>query len=360
MIVGVLGGGQLARMLALAGHSLGLRFMFLDPAPDACAAAVGEHVRGDWEDQTMLERLAGSAAAVTYEFENVPAASVRWLAQRVAVHPSPDALAAAQDRLAEKRLFRELDIPTPRFEAVNTAAALERSAVSLGLPAVAKTRTHGYDGKGQALIRYRGEVAAAWQRLGRPSLVEEHIPFDRELSVIGVRERGGEMLFYPLAENTHRNGILRTSISRPGDPMEALAHRYAGRLLERLEYNGVLALELFQRGQTLLANEFAPRVHNSGHWTIEGAETSQFENHLRAVLGLPLGSTAPAGFAAMVNCIGALPDPAAILRIRGAHLHVYGKSPRPGRKVGHVTVRAATADELTILIEQVSREIPDS
>lgn len=360
MIVGVLGGGQLARMLALAGHPLGLRFVFLDPAPDPCAAAVAEHLRGEWDDPAILERLANRAEVITYEFENVPAASVRWLSERVAVHPSPGALAAAQDRLSEKRLFEELGIPTPRFEPVDSREDLERSAVVRNAAAIVKTRTHGYDGKGQAVVRNPGDAAGAWERLARPSIVEEHVPFDRELSVVAVRGRDGSTAFYPVAENVHRGGILRTSISRPGDPMEATARDYARRLLERLDYVGVLALELFQRGETLLANEFAPRVHNSGHWTIEGAEVSQFENHLRAVCDLPLGSTAPVGAAAMINCIGALPDRAQILAIRGGHLHVYGKEERAGRKVGHVTVRTDDAAELPALIEQVSAVARDS
>ena len=354
MKVGILGGGQLARMLALAGHPLGLEFVFLDPAGDAAARPVATQIRGPFDDPDALDELARSVDVVTYEFENVPASSVRRLAGRVAVHPSADALAAAQDRLAEKSLFRALDIPTTDFEAVDSAESLHAAARSRGGRLVAQTRTHGYDGKGQVVIEHPDDAERAWASLGRPSIVEEHVAFDRELSVIGVRSRGGETRFYPIAENVHRGGILRTSISRPRDPMEATAHDYARRILERLDYVGVIAVELFQRGDSLLANEFAPRVHNSGHWTIEGAETSQFENHLRAVAGLPLGSTEAAGFAAMVNCIGALPDAAAVLEVEGAHLHAYGKAPRPGRKVGHVTVRTATPSALPPLVERLT------
>ena len=353
MRVGILGGGQLARMLALAGHPLGLQFSFLDPAEDAAAQPVATQIRAAFDDPAGLDELARGADVVTYEFENVPASSVRRIADRVAVRPAAEALAAAQDRLDEKRLFRELRIPTADFEAIDSAETLRAAMRARGARAVAKTRTHGYDGKGQVVIDDPADAEGAWAALGRASIVEEHVAFDRELSVIGVRSRDGETRFYPIAENVHRGGILRTSISRPGDPMEAAAHDYARRILERLGYVGVLALELFQRGDTLLANEFAPRVHNSGHWTIEGAETSQFENHLRAVAGLALGSTAPVGFTGMVNCIGSLPDAASVLGIEGAHLHAYGKAARPGRKVGHVTVRASTSAALSTLIERL-------
>ena len=347
MIVGIVGGGQLARMLALAGYPLGLEFVFLDPTPDACAAPLGQHLRGGYDDQTLLARLAERADVVTYEFENVPVESVEFLAGLATVHPNAKALAAARDRSAEKALFRELGIPTPPFTAVDTRADLDRAAAKIGLPAVLKTRTLGYDGKGQAVLRNAGDLDAAWARLGGARLIlEGFVPFDREVSVIAVRGRNGETLFYPLAENTHQDGVLRLSASRPGDPMQALAEGYARRLLDALEYVGVLALELFQAGETLLASEMAPRVHNSGHWTIEGAETSQFENHLRAILGLPLGATAPVGYAAMVNFIGAMPDAGRVLALPGAHWHAYGKQARSGRKLGHATLRADSRQDL--------------
>ena len=347
MIVGIVGGGQLARMLALAGCPLGLEFVFLDPARDACAAPLGQHLRGGYDDRALLARLAERADVVTYEFENVPSESVEFLSVIATVHPNSRTLAVARDRSAEKVLFRELGIPTTPFAPVDTRKDLEHAAAKIGLPAVLKTRTLGYDGKGQVVLRSAGELDAAWARLGgAPLILESFVPFEREVSVIAVRGRNGATLFYPLAENTHSDGILRLSLSRPGDSMQALAEAYAWRLLDALDYVGVLALELFQLGETLLANEFAPRVHNSGHWTIEGAETSQFENHLRAVLGWPLGPTSPRGCAAMVNFIGFEPDAAQVLAIPGVHLHAYGKAARPGRKLGHATLRAEDARAL--------------
>ena len=347
MIVGILGGGQLARMLALAGYPLGLEFVFLDPASDASAASLGKHLCGGFGDLALLAGLAEQADVVTYEFENVPQESVAFLSERITVHPSRHALAVARDRLHEKTLFRTLGIPTPPFAEVDTRADLECAVAEIGLPAVLKTRTLGYDGKGQAVLRCPDDLDAAWTQLGgMPLILEGFIPFDREVSVIAVRGLNGETRFYPLAENTHCDGVLLLSSSCPGDPIQQLAQDYAQRLLDTLEYVGVLALELFQVGDTLLANEMAPRVHNSGHWTIEGAETSQFENHLRAILGLPLGATAPVGYAAMANFIGTMPEAGRVLALSGVHLHSYRKEPRPGRKLGHATLRAQ--DERTL------------
>ncbi len=272
------------------------------------------------------------------------------------MHPGPAALAAAQDRLAEKTLFRELGIDTPRFQAVASLDELSAAVAEVGLPAVLKTRRLGYDGKGQALLRSDDDLAAAWAAIGGvAAIVESLVPFERELSVIAARGRQGEIAYYPVSENTHRDGILRLSLSRPGDPMQARAEQYLGRLLEYFDYVGVLALELFQVGGRLLANEFAPRVHNSGHWTIEGAETSQFENHLRAVLGLGLGATGPIGQAAMVNCVGAMPPLEQVLAIPEAHVHDYGKAPRAGRKVGHLSLRPEDAQRRRRLVEQLQR-----
>ncbi len=342
MTIGVLGGGQLARMLALAGYPLGLDFVFLSPDPQACAAHLGEHICAPYDDERALAELAARADVVTFEFENVPAEVVRRLADRIPIRPSWEALTVAQDRLPEKRLFQELDIPIPPFAPVQKLAELEAALTAIGLPAVLKTRRQGYDGKGQAVLRERHDAAPGWERTGGvPAVVEGFVPFDREVSIIAARGGNGETVFYPLSENRHCDGILRLSICRPADPMQRLAEDYARRLLERLDYVGVLAIEFFQVGERLLANEFAPRVHNSGHWTIEGAETSQFENHLRAVLGWPLGSAAAKGISAMVNFIGAMPEPGQVLNLPGVHLHAYGKGPRARRKVGHATVHRA-------------------
>lgn len=342
MRVGIIGAGQLARMLAIAGLPGAHEFVFLDPAADACAGPLGRLLIADYDDERALLELAEHTDVVTFDFENVPARSLELLAGRVPVHPGARALAAAQDRLHEKALFRELGMATADFVAVEGGAALPAAVAEFGLPAVLKTRTHGYDGKGQWLLRDAEAIAVAARELGqRPALLERLVPFERELSLIAVRGRDGAVTFYPLAENTHRDGMLHTTLCRPGDPLQATAEAQVRQLLETLDYVGVLAVEFFQCGGELLANEFAPRVHNSGHWTIEGAETSQFENHLRAILGLPLGSTGPRGHYAMVNLIGTVPDPALVLAIPGAHLHDYGKARRPGRKVGHITVACA-------------------
>jgi 5-(carboxyamino)imidazole ribonucleotide synthase len=355
--VGVLGGGQLGRMLALAGYQLGLRFRFLEPAADAPAGHLAEHMAGSYDDPATLDRFAAGLDVVTYEFENVPVAAAAHLAQRVPVYPPPGALSTAQDRLEEKRLFRQLGIYTPVFSPVDSRRELDEAVREIGLPGVLKTRRLGYDGKGQALLRNTADIKAAWRMLGSQALIyEEYVPFVRELSILAVRGRDGATACYPLVENHHRDGILRLSLApAPACPpaLQTLAEEYAGRVLERLNYVGVLAIELFQVGNALLANEMAPRVHNSGHWTIEGAVTSQFENHLRAVCGLPLGDTAPRDYAAMINLIGALPDRAAVLAIPGAHLHDYGKAPRPGRKLGHITLVEDDRAALDAKIERI-------
>jgi 5-(carboxyamino)imidazole ribonucleotide synthase len=339
--VGILGGGQLARMLALAGHPLGVETAFLDPAEAPCAAAVARQIQGAYDAGERVAELARDAAAVTYDLEAVPEATIDLLSDLSAVHPNPAALATTRDRLREKTLFREQGIPTAPFAAVDSQGGLEAAVADIGLPAVLKTRSFGYDGKGQKVLRERADLEGACAELGNaPLLLEGMVAFQREVSVIAARGRDGATAFYPLAENDHRDGILRVSVSRPGDPCQAQAEDCIAPLLQAMDYVGVLALELFQAGDSLLANEMAPRVHNSGHWTIEGAETSQFENHLRAITGLPLGSTDPVGYAGMVNFIGHMPDTAAVLAQSHAHLHDYGKAPRPGRKLGHATVRA--------------------
>ncbi|HEX6310463.1 MAG TPA: 5-(carboxyamino)imidazole ribonucleotide synthase [Acidimicrobiia bacterium] len=347
-LVAVLGGGQLGRMLGLAGVPLGLGCRFLDPAADAPARVVGPLVTGALGDEEALTEVAAGAAVVTYEWEGVPAAGARFLEARgYEVLPPPAALDVAQDRLAEKTLFRRLGISTPEFAAVDDRAGLDTAVDRIGLPAVLKTRRGGYDGKGQRVLRTTDDAGGAWEELGGgPLLLEELVPFDREVSIIAVRGRDGATAHWPLVENEHRDGILRVSRApapRTDPALDDRAAKYATVVLDALGYVGVLAIELFQVDGELLANELAPRVHNSGHWTIEGAATSQFENHLRAVVGWPLGSTAARGVAGMVNCIGAVPDPAAVLAVPGAHLHDYGKAPRPGRKLGHVTVLASAA-----------------
>ncbi len=356
MKVGVLGGGQLARMLALAGLPLGLRFAFLDPSADACAFPLGDALHGLYDDHDLLCRLANETEVVTYEFENVSAAAIEILSELVPIYPPQTAIAAKKDRLLEKRLFSNLGIPTPSSLPVHSLQELDNAVSQLGFPLVLKTRSQGYDGKGQRVLKGKDDLARAWNDLGAaPLLAEQFVPFSRELSILAVRGRDGETRHYPLSENIHENGILHLSRSRPGDPLEPLAREYVGRLMAKLNYVGVLALELFQEGATLLANEFAPRVHNTGHWTIEGAQTSQFENHLRAILGYHLGDTAARGPVAMVNCIGELPDVSRILEITGAHVHAYGKVPRPGRKLGHITVCAGDEEDLSKKLADVAK-----
>ena len=316
-LVACIGGGQLGRMLGLAGLPLGLDFRFLDPAADACAGAVGELVVGGYGDPEALDRLAAGADVVTYEFENVPVEA----AARVSAVPGIPALEHGQDRLREKELFRALGIPTVRFGTLGDT----------GLPALVKTRRLGYDGKGQRLVEADGPLEDG-------ELAEELVRFDRELSVVGVRGRDGETRFWPLGENVHRDGILRVTRAPTVDAPQANAEQICTALLDALGYVGVLAVELFEVDGKLLVNEFAPRVHNTGHWTIDGAATSQFENHLRAILGLPLGATDAREPCVMLNLIGGVPPLSELAALPGARVQLYGKEPRPGRKVGHVTL----------------------
>lgn len=340
MKIGILGGGQLARMMALAGHQLGFNFITLDPNQDACAASVSQHLCSDYQDNIALQQLANESDVVTYEFENIPAESTELIENIATLFPGQTALTSAQDRLTEKSLFRELGIDTPDFANITSLDDIKQNVVTMGLPTVIKTRSEGYDGKGQYVLKKPEDINAAWQALnGTPAIIEAFVPFDREISIIAVRNTQGETCFYPINENTHESGILKQTIVQTNDPMQALAEDYAQRLLDRLNYVGVMALELFQAGDKLLANEYAPRVHNTGHWTMDGAQTSQFENHLRAILGLPLGSTAAIGHTAMLNIIGQAPAAKDILNFSNAHLHLYDKAPRPGRKIGHINLR---------------------
>jgi 5-(carboxyamino)imidazole ribonucleotide synthase len=355
MTIGVLGGGQLGRMIALAGYTLGQRFVFLDPGAESSAGHVGNLRVGAYDDEERLSELARKSDVVTYEFENVPVGSARFLNELVRVYPPPRALEVSQDRLDEKAFFGSVGIPTARYAGIASRADLDRAVRELGLPAVLKTRRFGYDGKGQWVLRDEADVARAWEALGAASLVlEAFVPFERELSILAVRSTKGETRFWPLVENEHRDGILRLSMPKSDAwtaELQARAEGYAARVLAELDYVGVLAIELFLHNGELVANEMAPRVHNSGHWTIEGAETSQFENHVRALLGMPLGSTRMVGCSAMINAIGKLPPRDTVLAVEGAHLHAYGKDGAPGRKVGHVTVRAETRRELCDKVE---------
>jgi 5-(carboxyamino)imidazole ribonucleotide synthase len=361
MTVGIVGAGQLGRMLALSGYPLGLDFLFLDPARAAPAGDLAPVLHGAFTDRRLLARLARECEVVTFDWENVPVESLTALSQShgARICPPPAALAAGQDRVAEKRLFERLQVPTTRWHAVSTRYELARALRTVGLPGVLKTRRLGYDGKGQAVVRTAEDAERAWGELGHvPLLYEEWVPFDCEVSIIGARGKSGELAVYPLCGNVHGQGILRLTRAPFGPPQwQRRAARYLTRVLEHFRYRGILTIEFFVRGGRLIANEMAPRVHNSGHWTIEGATTSQFENHLRAILGLPLGATRARGFSAMINLIGKLPPRAKLLALPGVHLHDYGKAPRPGRKVGHCTVVEATAGSRDARARQLLKDL---
>jgi len=387
VIVGILGGGQLGRMLALAGIPMGLRFRFLDPDPCAPCAQVAEQIVAEYDDPGALDRLADGATVVTYEFENVPAQVAQRLEAHARVHPPALALATLQDRLLEKQLFTRCGIAVPDFVPVATREELGAAVTQLGIGdgLVIKSRRMGYDGKGQAVIRPGSTgilpvpdmakmavlLDAAWSDVSSHAengglIVERFVAFTRELSLVGIRARDGDTRFYPLVENHHSRGVLRSTIAPAPDLSPGLqdgAENHARAIMRHLNYVGVLAIEFFESADAagkpvLLGNEMAPRVHNTGHWTIEGAATSQFENHLRAILGWPLGDTTPRRMCAMVNILGRLPRPEHILAIPGAHLHLYGKSERPARKLGHVTMVADAHDQLQGLIERAQRALP--
>lgn len=348
--IGVLGAGQLARMLALAGIPLGFKFLYVDPSHSSPASLLGEQIVAPFEDATALQKLADSSDLITYEFENIPVSVVRKLAQTRSVFPPPIALESSQDRLLEKQFFNQHGIDTAPFYPVDDQPSLEQAIAVLKLPLILKTRRFGYDGKGQFLVKSLEDAITAFNQLGQKGIIAEgFVKFDRELSCIAVRGIDGATFFYPLVENFHHEGILRLSLAPAqvhATDLNLQASAQVGRILQALDYVGILAVEFFEKEGKLIANEMAPRVHNSGHWTIEGAETSQFENHIRAVAGLPLGDPKPRGFSAMINLIGSMPDATKVLQIPGAHLHDYGKEPRAGRKLGHLTIRADSLEEL--------------
>jgi len=344
MRIGIVGAGQLGRMMALSGIPLGLEFAMYDTHADVPGAAVAEIFTGAFDDRRKLARFARAVDVVTFDWENVPVASARAIAALRPVWPPQRALEVAQDRVSEKRLFRRLGIPVTPFAAVDSAAALARAIAALGVPGILKTRRLGYDGKGQARIRRARDAADAWAQLaGQPLVYERFVDFSREVSLVGVRDRAGAIRNYPLAENEHVDGILAVTRAPHADArLQRQAESNHRRLMRTLGYVGVLCVEYFVERGRLVANEMAPRVHNSGHWTIEGAETSQFESHVRAVAGLPLGDTSPRGHAAMVNVIGRRPPARDFMALPGVHWHDYGKTERPGRKLGHVTVVTAS------------------
>jgi len=341
-------------MLGLAGIPLGFQFLFLDPAPDACAAATGSLLEADFDDDQAARDLARQVDLATFDFENVPESTARALAERAPLYPPPRALAAGQDRLAEKDLLTGLGVAMAGYHAVFGRTDLLDGLDRIGYPAVIKTRRLGYDGKGQAVLRDVEDLERAWQRLGEaPLVLEAFVPFEAECSLIGVRGGDGDTRFWPLTRNVHADGIL--ALSQPGvfgAGLQAEAERTMRALMDHLDYRGVLTIEFFLMDGRLLVNEFAPRVHNSGHWTIDGSACSQFENHLRAIAGLPLGETVAVTHSLMFNWIGSMPPPAEAMAVGGLHWHDYGKQARPGRKIGHATL---TADSQEALRERAAR-----
>ena len=348
--IGILGGGQLAQMLALDGYPLGFRFVFFDPNADACAGWVGKLIVADYENEIALDEFAKQCDYVTYDFENVPVKAAQFVAKRSVVFPDPNVLEIAQDRLKEKVLFREqLQLPVGDFFSVDSYSELLFAAKHCDNDGFIKTRRMGYDGKGQHRVTASTDLKTLWEELeGGSYIFEKSIAFTREVSVILARNAKGDIRFYPLCENKHKQGILTTTLvpAKDSEPSKK-AYGYAEKIANTLNYVGVLTIEMFETAEGLLINEMAPRVHNSGHWSIEGSVTSQFENHLRAGLGLTLGSTQMSqGYAAMINWIGEIPKIALNTKEKGLHWHIYGKQERKGRKVGHATVVADDAQKL--------------
>lgn len=356
MLIGILGGGQLARMMALAGIAMGLRFRVLDHGSDCCASAVAEFVRGEFQDLELIDRFSNGLHAATFDFENVPADSVTRLATVVPVRPGAAVLRMSQDRVLEKQAFQSLGIAVGDFMAIDDLPGLCLAAERFSGQMVLKTRRLGYDGKGQARVRPDSDLAQAFGDLGGAGLIAEaFVPFQRELSLVCTRGIDGAMVFYPLVENVHIGGVLALTLApaKVTESLSAQAHLAARRVADAYSYVGTFAIEFFELEQRLLVNEMAPRVHNSGHWSIEGAVTSQFENHLRAVLGWPLGTAQARSPAAMINFLGQVPSPVPALRLPGVHWHDYGKAPRAARKVGHVTMLAEDSSALVARIHEV-------
>lgn len=356
MKIGILGGGQLARMLALAAHPLGINTVCLDPKPDACAQQVCELQTAEYTDETALASFINEVDVVTIENENIPEQALDFIQQKVPVYPPKQALIASRDRKDEKTLLNDLNIPTAPFAIPETLADCQSAFDKFGEKAILKTRRFGYDGKGQVLITKAENVETAWNALGANNLIlEGFVNFDRELSMVSCRSMTGEMRFYPLAENQHQQGILDQSTAPfINEALTKQAIAISKTLAASLNYVGVLAIEFFQLGEQLLVNEFAPRVHNSGHWTIEGAACSQFENHVRAICDLPLGSTEALGHVIMRNCIGSMPATKAVLALPNTHLHNYQKAAKVNRKLGHITIHHTQLDEVKNINKKLS------
>lgn len=369
--LGVLGGGQLGRMFTAEARRMGYRVIVLDPDPDAPAGQLADHhIAKSWNDQDALAELAESCDAVTTEFENVPASVLRALAAHVPVRPRADAVATTQDRVEEKRFLQSIGVPTAPWVGLSPGDSTNAAWLAIGeVPGILKTARMGYDGKGQEIIASRHELVAALVRLGSvPCILERRVALEKEISVMVARGADGNTVTWPAAENVHRGGILHTSVvpasisPELADEAAALAHR----IVQELDYVGVMGVECFiADGGRLMVNELAPRPHNSGHWTLDTAVTSQFEQQVRTLAGLPLGATGTMASVAMVNLLGDLwqagePPWKQVLALEGVRLHLYGKkTPRNGRKMGHLTVTAATPAAALERAEQAWRVIAD-
>lgn len=356
--IGIIGAGQLGRMLGLAGIPLGKRFTFVDPSEDAGARQVGSLMLAEYHDADAIAELARQSDVISYEFENVSVETIEGIEQHTPVYPPSGALRITQDRLSEKTFFNDLGVTTAPFLAIHSLSDLQQAVDLIGLPGILKTRREGYDGKGQALLREKSDVLSAWNKLGgQPLIYEGFVAFDHECSLIGARGQNGQTVFYPLTRNLHHQGILALSQPVPDHPLQALAQAVMQQVLEGMNYVGVLTIEFFVAGDRLIANEMAPRVHNSGHWSIDAAATSQFENHIRAITGLPLGSTEIRSPCAMINILGHMPNAASLLSLPQVRYHSYDKADRPGRKVGHINVLASSWQDLDEQVRQVSEAL---
>lgn len=359
MKIGVLGAGQLGRMLAIAGYPLNHQFGFSGNSNDEPAALLGHMFVGD----DSIESLVDFADVITYESENTDVQVVSAISQKCAVYPGEKSLFTTQHRGREKALFEQLNIPCAPYQKVNSKQDLIDAVRAIGLPAILKTATEGYDGKGQFLMSDASQIKAAWASMhGVASILEGFVNFKRELSLIAVRDTNNHHKYYPLVENTHHNGILRLTVAPAqsiSPEVQKTAEHYMQTLLDEMNHIGVLTIELFETDNGLIVNEMAPRVHNSGHWSIEGANTSQFENHIRAITGQPLGDTTPThSFSAMINIIGRIGDTDTVLNMPNAHLHLYDKVERTDRKLGHINITADSEQELNRSIQQLQNFLP--
>lgn len=359
--IGIIGAGQLGQMLGIGAKNIGAECIFLDPNPNSPAASIGSILHYDFDDLAGIKKLCSMVDVITYEFENVPVIAINKL-DKDFVHPNSKSLEIAQDRLKEKRLFESLNIPIAKYKEINSLNNLNDAGSEIGYPFILKTRRFGYDGKGQIVINSKHDTHDAWSKLKDHKLIaEQMILFDYEVSAIGARNISGDIANYPVTQNTHKHGILRTSITTDkNNTITKKAYELHSKLIKKLDYVGILALELFVVGDNIIANEFAPRVHNSGHWTIEGAATSQFENHLRAILDLKLGDTSFTKYTGMENLISNIPDDLMNLNPKEYFIHQYGKTAREGRKLGHVTVTAATEEGRLEKLKKVQKIIYSS